>query len=255
MLYRCSFVVEITELALFLKCLKNSIYNIRFSCGTNKVVLGGINNLQTMSMFIQTVPVKFEGSQNRFDVVIPTKDILNVFNIYRQHSKEPETDTVFITLSSDDHLYDISFLESRSNKGAKYNVKSYTSGRINRDNEFVDIQSQKLPNFLRKMRCPVQILSKILTSMSDEYTDITLVCTKSSLIVQNEKYNVEILDETIISNLDVDSYILIDLNVLNNILETSVSKYIDMYFTGENLLALSNQHDSYLFTFCMQSKI
>lgn len=255
MLHRCSFVVEITELALFLKCLKHSIHNIRFSCSNNKVVLGGINNLQTMSMFIQTVPAKFEGSQNRFDILIPTKDILNVFNIYRHNSKEPETDTVFITLSSDGNSYEISFLESRPNKGAKYDVKSHTSGRIAHDDEFVDIQSQKLPNFLRKMRCPVQILSKILTNMSDEYTDITLVCTKSSLIIQNEKYNVEILDETIVSNLDVDSFILVDLTVLNTILETSASKYIDMYFTGENLLALSNQHDEYLFTFFMQSKI
>lgn len=252
MLHRCSFLVEITELVLFLKCLKNTMRDVRFSCSNNKVVLGGINDLQTVSMFVQTVPVKFESLQNRFDVVIPIKDIINVFNIYRAHQKESNVDTVSITLCSDDYSYNISFLESMSNKGAKYDVKSYTSGQIN-NSEFVDIQAQKLPSFLRKMRCPTQILSKILTNMSDDFTDITLVCTNSSLIVQNEKYNVEISDETIVSNFDVDSYILINLNTLNNILETSVSKYIDMYFTGENLLALSNQHDTYLFTFFCSS--
>lgn len=255
MLHKCSFVIEITELALFLKCLKKSIDHIRISCGVNKIVLGGINDAQTMSMFVQTIPIKFESSQNRFDVAIPIKNILNVFNIYRQNSKEPSTDTVFITLSSDNYSYEISFLESMSNKGTKYEVKSYISGEILTDSEFVDIQSQKLPIFIRKIRCPTQILSKILTNMSDEYDNITLSCTKSSLIVQNAEYNVEILDETIISNIDVNSYILVNLGVLNNILETSVSKYIDMYFTGENLLALSNQHDTCLFTFYMKSII
>jgi hypothetical protein len=220
-------------------------------------VFGGINDSQTSSMFIQTVPMTFESKVgNRFDVLIPTKDILNVFNIYRHQSKEANTDVVQITLCCDDNSYDISFLEKVSNKGSVYEVKHSISGINNAYNNVqVDIQLQKLPSYLRKIKCPTQILDKILSNMSDMYTNITLICTRSSLIVQNDKYYAEIIDESITSTIDEDSYIILDLSELQYIINTSKSKFIDMYFTGENIIAFSNQHDTYLFTFYMQSSV
>lgn len=249
MSHRCSFIVETLEFANFIKCLTSSIKFVQFSCTNNKIVLGGINNLQTLSMFLQIIPIKFESTFEKFDIIVPISTITHIFNVYR-YAKE-SNETLQITLNSDSYSYNIEFLEKMSNKGNKYNVKSCILEK-HLNNTIMNIIGQKLPNFLRKIKCPTQILSKILGNMCEEYTNVTLICTKSSLIVQNDRYSVEILDETIVTSVDEDSYIKLNINDLIKILETSTSKYIDMYFTGENLLAMSNQKEEQLYTFYMQ---
>lgn len=246
---QCSFFLEAVEFAFFLKCFNQNIKTIKFSCTQNKVVVGGINQSKYISMFVQTIPTLFESEIGRFDIQLPISSITKIFNIYRSNSKESLSEKVYITITTDGSTYNIVFLEKMLNKGKSYDVKSQISGKNQYDNEIIDIQNQKLPVFLRKIKCPVQILSKTISRMLDYYTDVTLICTKSSLIVQNQDYSVEICDETIFTNIDSDSYIQIKLQDLDSILDTSMTKYIDIYFTGENLLCLSDQHDQYLYTY------
>lgn len=241
--------MESVEFAMFLKCFNCNIKTIKLSCTQNKVVIGGMNQSNSIFMFVQTIPTSFDGEIGRFDVQLPISSITKIFNIYKTNSKESVSEKVYITVTTNGNIYNIVFLEKMLNKGTSYDVKSQISGKNQYNDEFIDIQNQKLPPFLRKIKCPVQILSKTISRMLDNYTDVTLICTKSSLIVQNRDYSVEICDETIFTNVDSDSYIQIKLQDLDIILDTSITKYIDMYFTGENLLCLSNQHDQYLYTY------
>jgi len=250
--------MEIQEFVLFLKCLKQKIKYIQFSFSNDKVVFGGTDDKQTIFMFVQTIPTKFKSQLAFFDVMIPVKNILNIFNIYRSTKSDDYTnDTVNITIECDNFNYTMTCLENVKNQETTYTVKSRISDKINNTLKKINIHQQKLPNFLRKTKCPTKIVSKILTNMSDDSEKIKLSCTKSSLIIENEmNCSYEIYDETIFSNVDIDSYITVDLTTLCNILDTATAtKYIDMYFTGENLLALSNQHDEYLFTFYIKNVV
>lgn len=250
--HESTFSFEINEFSSFLRCLKKSIVFVQFSCSHNKIIVGGIDEEQSLSMFAKTIPEKYESTKQMFDVAIPVENIVNVFNIYRQQQKESSNELVNISLCSNDNEYQIQFLEYMSNKGEKYNVRSWISGKLKSFNK-INIHDQKIPNYLRKIKCPTQIVSKILGFMENYYINVTLTCRKSSLIISNENYSYEILDETIFSNVDIDSYITVNLKTLNSILETSTTKYIDMYFTGENLLALSSQNEKWIYTYYLVS--
>lgn len=253
--------MKINEFVLFIKSFKNDIKLIRFSCSVSKVVIGGVNNKNSVLMFAQTLPMKFESTSNtKFEVAIQTNSFTNVFNVNRLQSKESKESKesngmVQITLTSEDnYIYTISFLEEIFNKETKYNVDYQMTGLNNENYEYLDLQSQKLPDYLRKMKCPTKILTNILNNMSDKHVNVTLICTKSSLIVQNDFYNVEIQDETIQTLCDEDSYIVLNISNLIDILDTSLDKFIDIYFTGKNVIAFSNHCDSCLFTFYMKSE-
>lgn len=253
---KCSFQLEIEEFALFLKCFKKSINNLMFSCTQNKVVVGGISDRQNISMFVHTVPYEFFSEVGRFDVKIPIDKILELFNIYRNYQKKDEQiqEQVYINLTYNqlNRKYWITFTENKSNKSAKYEVKMALHGIELNKNFGVDIQQSQLPNFIKKMNCPTKIVSDILSNMSENHDDISLTCTKSSLVIENVDYYGAVLDDTIISNVDKDVSINLSIVDLILILDTSKSKFIDMYFTGDNLIAFSCQRDMYMYMYFLQ---
>jgi hypothetical protein len=246
MSHSCSFLLEIDEASLFFKCLNRTMTYAKFYCTPQKVVISALNVDQNILIMCNTLPYAYTGDTS-FEVQINIKDILKVFNIYRKSTKSDET--ISITIDLMENIYTLTILEKKVAEGIKYDVKFVISDTISNESS-IDISCRKLPNIAKKVKLPVRIIYDILTNMSADYTYVNLICTNSSIIIKNRTWGSEILDETIFSYTDLDTTtIKVKISDIMNILDASKEAFIDTYFTNENIILFTNQHDQYLYTF------
>ena len=248
---KCIFEIKIGDLISFFKCLKRMSKKIIFSCNKNNVIFGNINDVSDISVCAHVMSSQLIG--NSFDFEIDLYKLFNIFDIYRTGSKET-SNLVQIMIIKNEYIYNLSFIENVSNGESKYQVKRSLDELIEDNLSQINIRNQIIPSFVKKIRAPVVIILKILNDMSENYNDITMVVTNTSIILYNDTYSAEIFDPTILSNANNDIQIILNIKKLTSILETS-NKFIDIYFTNDNFIFIMNNYDTYSFRFYMSGLI